>query len=148
MPVGFPSVARKARADDIFPGHFPSFVPREDMVEVELVLREDLGAILAGVFVAKKNILPGEFHLFAGDTVVDCQNDNFRHPESHFDRTNEFRRRRGPFLPRILNPGTDIMGLVKSLPFRLNHLGMTKTKKFEGTPDRTCMDRLPQPVED
>ena len=117
------------------------------MIKVELVLRKNLSAILTGVFIAKKNVLPGKFHLFAGNAVVNRQNDDFRHPKGYFDRMNQVGSGRRPFFPGILNPGTNIVGLVTSLPFGLNHLGVTETEKFEGAFDRTGMNRLPQPVE-
>ena len=44
---------------------FPAFVSWHDVIEIQVNLRENLGTILAGVFVTKKNVLPCELNLLA-----------------------------------------------------------------------------------
>jgi hypothetical protein len=40
------------------------------MIEIQVNLRENLGTILAGVFVTKKNVLPCELYLLARDPII------------------------------------------------------------------------------
>src|SRR5579884_2288169 len=59
-PVAFARIARDARADDVFPRGRAAFVAWHDVVEVEFFAVENFAAVLAGVFVALKNIVPRE----------------------------------------------------------------------------------------
>ena len=57
--VGFARVAAEARRHDVFPTRAPALVARRDVVQVELGLGQDLGAILAGEFVPQEDIAAG-----------------------------------------------------------------------------------------
>src|SRR6185436_9206634 len=68
--VPLATVARNARAHDVVPGREPAPRKRNDVIEVELRLREDSSAVLATITIAKKDVPPGEPHLASRHTVV------------------------------------------------------------------------------
>ena len=114
------------------------------MIQIELMLGENFAAILASVLVSKKHVLPGEFHLFSWQPIVNPQDDNLgnlqRNPHCSDHLTREGVR-------GVIEPGFNIVGLVATLPLGLHHLGSTQAKKFEGAPHGAGMDRLPEPVQ-
>ena len=63
-PVALLRIAWNARADDVFPSGLAPTVPRENMIKVQLVPLQDLPAILAGIPVPLKDIVPGELYFF------------------------------------------------------------------------------------
>src|SRR5690554_3418063 len=63
--VGLARVAADARRDDILPCRAPTFVPWQHVVEVQVTLREDLGAILTRELVPQEHIAAGEADLHA-----------------------------------------------------------------------------------
>jgi hypothetical protein len=100
------------------------------MIEIQVGLRENLGTILTGVPVAKKNVLPCELYLLTRDAIIKRQNNDFGNPQSHLDGMDQFSGRRFPLLTRILYPRSNIVGLVATFPLGLHHLGMAQAKKF------------------
>src|SRR4051812_24003287 len=61
--VALPRIARNAGADDILPVREPALVAWDHVVQIQVPPVQVLSAVLAGVFVALKEIVPGEFHL-------------------------------------------------------------------------------------
>lgn len=62
------------------------------MIEIQLTLRELLAAILAGVVIPQKNIVPCELHLLGGEFVIDRQNNHLRNTHGKIHRAhNGFR---------------------------------------------------------
>ena len=76
--VGLARVARDAGADDILPRGRAVVLPRHHVVEIQVARVEFFSAILAGVFVALKNIVPGELDLLARHAVVHRQKNHPR----------------------------------------------------------------------
>jgi hypothetical protein len=60
--VALTRVARDAGADHVFPGRQATFVARQDVIEIQLLALESFSAVLAGIVVAFKDVVPGEFH--------------------------------------------------------------------------------------
>src|ERR1017187_9563447 len=54
--VGLLRVAFDAGADDVFPRRRAAAVARDDVIQVQILAVEDAAAVLAGVFVALKNV--------------------------------------------------------------------------------------------
>jgi len=118
------------------------------VIEIQLRLGKDLGAILAGVLVSKKDILPRELHFLSRNAIIKSQNNNLGNPKGHLDRMHQFGSRRLPFPASIPDPRSDIMCLISTFPLRLNHLGMTEAEKFQRPLYRASVHRLPQPIKD
>jgi len=60
-------------------------VARDDVVEVQVLPVERLAAVLAGVFVALEDVVPGELHFLARQTVEHSEHDDARHAEAERD---------------------------------------------------------------
>lgn len=61
--ISLPRVTTEAGRHDIFPSGAAPFITGQDMVEIELSLGQDLGAVLAGKFIPQEDIAPSKFHL-------------------------------------------------------------------------------------
>ena len=71
--IGLACVAGDARANDVLPSGRAVVLPRHHVVEIQVARVEFFPAILTGVFVALKNVVPGELDLLARDAVVHHQ---------------------------------------------------------------------------
>lgn len=100
------------------------------MIEVQLGFRKDLSAILACVFIPEKDILPREFDLLPGNSVINSQNNDLGDPQCNLDRVNQFSGGRSLLLAGIFDPGSNVVGLIATFPLCLHHLGMTQAKKL------------------
>lgn len=63
--IGLERVALHARSDDVFPCRLATPCARNDVIEIQFFFRQRFGAILAGEFVAQKNIGTRKLHLFS-----------------------------------------------------------------------------------
>ncbi len=68
--IGLFGIALDAGANNVLPRCRPAAVARDDMVQVQVLAFEDDAAILAGVFVPLKDVVPRELDLFLGQTIV------------------------------------------------------------------------------
>ena len=68
--VGLARIASHAGRDDVLPVRLAPDVPRDDVVEVELLVAELAAAVLAGVRVAQVDVAAGEADLAARHAVV------------------------------------------------------------------------------
>ena len=68
--VPLSGVTWNTRADDVIPVGGASPVSGDYVVQIQIPTVEYSPAVLAGVFVPLKNIVPGKFDLFLGKTVV------------------------------------------------------------------------------
>jgi len=143
-PISFTCVTCDARANHIFPCGRPSPVTRHHMIEIELVTLKNLTAILAGVFVALKNVVPRKLHFLFRETIEKEQYDHARH--ANFPRNSRdhflFRRSRGKIAPTL--------EIVRHKTVRLicrNDVGMARVDERERAPGRADVHRLPEPVQ-
>src|ERR1700761_1475029 len=79
--VALAAVARDAGADNVFPRGLTAAVARDDVVEVEILPVELLAAVLAGVVVALKDVVPRELDLLLRHAVEEEQEDYFRYAD-------------------------------------------------------------------
>ena len=89
--VSFARVAAETRGDNIVPSRAATFVAGSHVVEIELGLRKDFGAILAGEFIPQEYIPPGKLHFEARQTVVNQKDHDFRNPEGNPRCVDHFR---------------------------------------------------------
>ena len=83
--VRFAGIALDAGANDVFPRGGAAAVAGNDVVEVQVFALEYLAAVLAGVFVPFKNVVPREFHFFLGHAIEHDQQDDPRHANAEGD---------------------------------------------------------------
>ena len=74
--VPLPGIARDAGADHIFPSGLSSTVSWEDMVDIEMAPVKVNAAVLAGILIALKDIVPREFDLFLWQAVKEAKDND------------------------------------------------------------------------
>src|SRR5271167_3560727 len=80
--VGLACIASDAGADDVFPRSRPAAVTRDNVVQIQVLTVKNIAAILAGVFVALKNIVARELDLLFRQPVIHEQQDDARHTDA------------------------------------------------------------------
>ena len=75
-------IAGDARANDVFPCRRSSAVFWDDMIQIEIPSLKHGSAILAGVLVSFKNVVPGEFNLLLRQSVKEAEQNDARNPDS------------------------------------------------------------------
>ena len=143
-PISFTCVTCDARANHIFPCRRPSPVARHHMIEIQLVTLKNPTAILAGVFVALKNVVPRKLHFLLRETIEKQQHDHARH--ANFPRNSRnhfvFRRSRGKIAPTLKIVRHKIV-----CPIRRNDVSMAGINQRKRAPGRADVHRLPEPVQ-
>ena len=91
--IGLEGIAGDTGADDIFPGGGAAAVAGDDVVEVEVLSVEDGAAVLAGIFVAFEDVVPGELDFLFGKAVKDGEQDDAWDAEAEGDGGDGFRVR-------------------------------------------------------
>ena len=86
---------------DILPGRLASLVPGDHMIKIQIALWKIVTAILAGKLITQENVAPREFHLLAGDAVIEGQNDDPGDAEGMPYRPDQFP---GEMIGRMLRP--------------------------------------------
>ena len=103
LAVGFLRVAFDAGTNNVLPGRRPAAVPRDHVVQVQILPVKHPPAILAGVLVALKNVVARELHFLLGQPVIDEQQNDSRHADAEGNGADGFLLRRifgnvAPFL--------------------------------------------------
>jgi hypothetical protein len=143
-PVAFARIARDAGANHIFPGRRPAPVAWHDVIQIEVAPIEEFAAVLAGVLVALKHVVSGEFHFFLRKPIEHEQHDHPRDLDLERDGRNHFMigRVRGQIAPAFEVVRRKVVRVI-----RRNNLGMPGIYKRKGAASRTDIHRLPEPVE-
>jgi len=142
--VGLAGVARDARADDVFPRRRAAAVARDDVIEIQILPIKNFPAILAGVFVALKDVVPGELHFLLRHPVIHEEQDDFRHADAKGDGVDGILVRRigGDVAPFLKAEGAErAVGIVH------HHLGLALKEKRERAAGGADVDCLPKPVQ-
>ncbi len=142
--VGLARVARNARADNVFPRRRAATVARDDVVEVQIFPVKNVAAILAGVFVALKNVVAREFHFLLRHPVIHEEQDDARQADAEGHGGDGFILGCGfgnvpPFLK--------IERAKRAVGIFHHHLGLALKEKRECTAGGADVDRLPEPVQ-
>ncbi len=119
--ICFACIATNAGADNIFPRRGSAAIARNHVIQVEVFAFKYFAAILAGIIVALKNIMPGEFYLFFREPIKHQQQNHARHANSKRNGVDAFRVRfnLGKVVPLI-----EIKGLKSALIVAQNDVGM------------------------
>lgn len=142
--VGLAGVATDAGADDVFPGRGSAPVAGHHVVQVQILAVKYIAAVLAGVLIAFKNVVPCEFDLFFGHAIVHEEEDDPGDADAKRDAVD------GIFMRGIggnIAPLGKIEGSEGTVWIVQNHLGMALEEEGEGSSSRADIDSLPKPVQ-
>lgn len=142
--VRFAGIARDAGTNNVFPRGRTTTIARNNVVEVQLASVKHPAAILAGVFIAFKNIVPGKFDFLFRHPVVHEQQNDARHANAKGDGMNEFfvRSIGGNIAPFLKTEGAERAVWV------IHHdLRLTLKKQSESAAGGANIHRLPEPVQ-
>lgn len=113
------------------------------MIEIEIASIKHFSAVLAGVFVTLKNIVPSEFDLLFWKTIKNNEQNHLRNADAKRDGSDAF-----AFISILGegSPASEIKGLKGSALF-INHLRSAFKKECKCASCAANMDRLPKPIE-
>ncbi|MEN3368112.1 MAG: hypothetical protein V7609_255 [Verrucomicrobiota bacterium] len=144
VTISLPRVTSDTRTDDVFPRRQSPLIPRQDVIQIQFRSLENSAAILAGVFVALENVMPGKLHFLLRQPVEQKKHDDSRHPD--------FPRNRGDDLmvgsgDGEIAPARKIMGQKIIGHIGRDDLGVALIKEGKGASGGTDIYRLPEAVE-
>lgn len=142
--VAFARVAGNTRANHVFPSRRPAPVAGHDMIQIKLAAVEELAAVLAGVLVSLKHVVPGEFYFLLRKPIEHKQHDHPRDPDLERDGGNHFMLGcvRGQIAPAF-----EIVRRKVGRVIRRNNLGVARVYERKGAASRADVHGLPKPVE-
>jgi hypothetical protein len=120
-PISFERIAIDARANNIFPGRWPTPVPRDNVVQIQILPVKSFPAILASVLIPFEDVMPGELHLFLWKMIINHQQNNAWDTNPEGDGANRFRMR---FLLGKIMPFAEAEGLKRAVRAIEDNLGM------------------------
>jgi len=80
-PVAFARIARNTGANHIFTSRCPAPVARHDVIQIKVTPIEEFATVLAGILVALKHVVSGEFHFLFRKPIEHKQHDHPRDPD-------------------------------------------------------------------
>lgn len=143
--IALAGVTGNAGANHVFPGGQATFVPREHVIEVEFASFKGLTAILTGVVVPLKDIVPGKLYFFLRQAIKQQQDDHSWNPDLPGNGVNHLvvfaRRGNGKVAPALEVMSGEVILLV-----RRYHLGVPLVEQSESATSRAYINRLPKAV--
>src|ERR1043166_2828374 len=127
--IGLVGVAGNAGANDILPGGWSSSVARDDVVQIQILAVELIAAILAGILVPFKDVVPCEFDFLLWKAIEEHQKNYPGHADAKGDRMDAFGM---GFLLRKVVPFMEIERLEGPIAVVHDHLGTTFKKERQG----------------
>ena len=114
------------------------------MIEIEVAPIKDVAAVLAGVLVSLKHIMPREFYFLFRKPIEHKQHDHPRDPDLERNGRDQFviGRVRGQIAPALEIVRRKVVRVV-----RRNNLGMSCVYERKRTASRADVHRLPKPVQ-
>ena len=76
--IGLACIAFDAGANDVLPRRRAAAIPGDHMVEIQILAIKNVSAILAGIAVPFKDVMPGEFDLLLREAVKHHQKNHAR----------------------------------------------------------------------
>ncbi len=140
--VALAGIALDARADDVLPGRHPVVISGDYMVEVQIAAVHMATTVLALMLVTFENIVAGELHFLARNTIKKHQQNHLGDPDLQGDGLDGAW---SGFTDAPVAPTFEIVGLV-IVACRLHHLGVALEEKTKRPPCGTDIHRLPEPV--
>ena len=143
-PIRFPGITLDAGANDIFPSGGAAPFARYYVIQVQILPVKDEPAVLAGIPVPLKNVVPGELDLLLRHAIKQCEDDYARNANAEGDGVNAFGMR---LFPGEIVPLVEAVGLEGAVRQVEHHLGMPLKKERERAPRTANVHSLPQSVQ-
>jgi len=143
-PIAFARIARNTRANHVFPSRRPAPVARHDVIQIKVTPIEEFAAVLAGVLVSLKHVVPCEFYFLLWKPIEHKQNNHPRDPDLERNGRNQFMIGR---VRRQIAPAFKIVRRKVGRVIRRNNLGVPCVYERKGAASRADVHRLPKPVE-
>ncbi len=143
-PVAFARIARDAGANNVFPSRRPAPVARHDVIQIKVTAIEEFATVLAGVLVALKHVVSGEFYFLLRKPIEHKQHDHPRDPDLEGNGRNRFMIGcvRGQIAPAFEIVRRKVVRVI-----RRNNLGVPSVYERKGATSRADVHGLPEPVE-
>ena len=143
-PIALARIAWDAGANHIFPSRRPAAVARHDVIQIKVTPIEKFATVLAGVLVALKHVVSGEFYFLFWKSIEHKQHDHPRDLDLERDGRNHFMigRVRGQIAPAF-----EVMRRKVVRVIRRNNLSMPRVYERKGAASRADVHRLPEAVE-
>ena len=141
--IPFLRITGDARANHVFPGRHPPAIARDDVIKVEIDPIKNIPAVLAGILVPLKNVMPGKFHFLLRKPIEEEKYDNARHPDFPGNGGNQFMIRR---VGRKAAPTVKIVGQKIIRFVGRNDMGVPGIDQRKGATGRADIHRLPKAV--
>ena len=115
-----------------------------DVIQIKVTPIEEFATVLAGVLVALKHVVSGEFHFLLRKPIEHKQHDHPRDLDLERDGRNHFMigRVRGQITPAFEIVRRKVVRVI-----RRNDLSVSRVYERKGAASRTDVHRLPEPVE-
>ena len=143
-PVAFAGITFDARADHILPRGRSATVPRDHVIQIEIVPFKKLAAVLARVLVPLENVVAGKFYLLLRQPIEKQKHDHARDPDLPGNRRHQFVIGRGR---RDITPAFEIVSQEIVRFIGRNDVGMASVDQRERAPRSADIHRLPEPIE-
>ena len=143
-PVAFARVARNTRANHVFPSRRPAPVTRHDVIQIKVTAIEEFAAVLAGVLVSLKHVVPCKFHFLLWKPIEHKQHNHPRNSNLERNGCNQFMI---GCVRRQIAPALEIVRRKVGRVIRRNNLGVSCVYERKGAASRADVHRLPKPVE-
>ncbi len=142
-PVAFARITINARTNHVLPGGCPAPITRHHMIQVEFAAIENVSAVLAGVLVALKNIVPCKFYILLRKPIKNEKHDHPRDPNLERNRGDHLVVRRGR---RQITPAFEIVRHEIVRLIGRDNVSMAGIHQREGATRRANVNCLPQAV--
>jgi len=142
--IGFLGVALDAGANDVFPCGRPAAVAGDNVVEVQVFPVKNVTAILAGVFIALKDVVARELHFFLRQPVIHEQQDDARNLDAEGNGMDGF------VMGRInghVAPFAEIKGAKGTVIGVDDDLGLSLEEQSQGATSGANINGLPEPIQ-
>jgi len=142
--IAFHRVTWNARTDDILPRRRSTTIPRDHVIEIQIVAIECLAAVLAGVLVPFEHVMPRKLHFLFRQAIEEQEHDDARHTDLPGNRLNELVVGR---IGRKIPPAFEIVGQEIVCVIRRDNVSVAGVNERERPPGGADVHRLPQAVE-
>jgi len=144
-PITFPRITGDARTNDVLPRREAAFVAWQNVIEIQLLALEHFSAVLTGVVVAFKDIVPGKLHFLLRQSIKKKKHDDARHPDFPRDGSDHLMLGLGSGDGKVEPAGEIVRGKVVLVIGR-DDLCMSLVEECKGTTRRADIHRLPEAI--
>jgi hypothetical protein len=137
-------IATDARANNVFPRGRSATISWDDVIQIQVFTFKDMSAVLAGIPISLKNVVPRKFDLLFWKPVKHHQQDHPRHTDFEGHSRDGLRVR---LLFREISPLIKAERLESAVGITKDDLGMAFEDQRQRAAGGANIHRLPEPVE-